>query len=33
LERDPVLRDTVIVEINPALPDPLNNLPITFRVT
>ena len=33
LERHPVLRDTVEVEIDPALPDPLNNLPIIFRVS
>lgn len=33
LERDSVLRDTVVVEIDPSLPDPLNNLPITFRVS
>jgi len=33
LERDSVFRDTVIVEIDPSMPDPLNNLPITFRVS
>jgi len=32
LERDPVLRDSVLVEINPDLPDPLNELTIRFRV-
>jgi hypothetical protein len=32
LEVDEVLRDTVIVEIDPALPDPLNTLIIRFRV-
>lgn len=33
VQQDPVLRDTVVVEINPGLPDPLNNLPITFKVS
>jgi len=33
VEQDPVLRDTVVVQINPGLPDPLNNLPITFKVS
>jgi hypothetical protein len=33
LERNAVLRDTIDVEIDPDMPDPLNNLPITFRVS
>jgi len=33
LERDSLLRDTVTVEINPGLPDPLNTLNILFTVS
>jgi len=33
LEVDSVLRDTIVVEINPALPDPLNTLNIHFTVS
>jgi hypothetical protein len=33
IERDPIQRDRVIVEIDPAMPDPLNDLPVIFRVS
>lgn len=33
LERDPVLRDTVNVEIDPDMPDPLNTLNIRFTIS
>jgi hypothetical protein len=33
LERDTLLRDTITVEINPGLPDPLNTLNILFTVS
>lgn len=33
IERDPVQRDRVIVEIDPDMPDPLNDLPIIFRIS
>lgn len=33
LERDSVLRDTLLVEINPDMPDPLNTLNILFTIS
>jgi len=33
IERDPVQRDRVIVEVDPSMPDPLNNLPIIFTIS